>query len=594
MFTELNGVHIVNKIEYDVLIQIKECGYENQRELSLKTNYSLGAINKAVKKLVIGAYLDLDKNLTEKANELIMLNKPKNAVILAAGFGMCMVPINQETPKALLEVNGERLIERIIKQLHAVGIEDINVVVGYKKECFEYLIDDYGVNLVLNSDYAIKNNLHSLALVKDKLNNSYIIPSDVYAKENPFNNYELYSWYLLSDRLSKHSDVEINRKEELVKTNGHGLKMIGISYLCADTLKIVKKRLEAYKDNYRYDNCFWEETLYDKDKMIVYANLKSANDVYEIDTYEQLREIDEDSKHLKSNIIEIIVNALNVDNHQITNIKTLKKGMTNRSFLFECNKHKYIMRIPGEGTDQLVNRREEYEVYQLIKDRHISDDIIYINPNNGYKISRFINNARACNPHNKEDLVLCMKYLREFHNLKLKTNHVFNLFDKLEFYEGLWNGQTSIYRDYKVTKANVYKLKEYIDQHEKSYYLTHIDAVPDNFLITRNNNQAEVRLIDWEYAANQDQDVDIAMFCIYALYERVEVEQLIDIYYENNCSKETRIKIYCYIAVCGLVWSNWCEYKLKHGIEFGDYSIKQYRFAKDYYRLAKKEIEALI
>ena len=46
----------------------------------------------------------------------------KNAIILAAGFGMRMVPINTETPKGLLEIKGERLIERTIRQLHEVGI----------------------------------------------------------------------------------------------------------------------------------------------------------------------------------------------------------------------------------------------------------------------------------------------------------------------------------------------------------------------------------------------------------------------------------------------------------------------------------------
>ena len=71
------------------------------------------------------------------------------------------------------------------------------------------------------------------------------------------------------------------------------------------------------------------------------------------------------------------------------------------------------------------------------------------------------------------------------------------------------------------------------------------------------------------------------------------MDELIDIYYENNCLPEIRIKIYCYIAVCGLLWSNWCEYKRNQGVDFGDYSIRQYRYAKEYYRIAKEEMEKL-
>ena len=85
--------------------------------------------------------------------------------------------------------------------------------------------------------------------------------------------------------------------------------------------------------------------------------------------------------------------------------------------------------------------------------------------------------------------------------------------------------------------------------------------------------------------------MDIAMFCIYSLYSKRQCDQLIDIYFENSCSKATRAKIYCYIAICGLLWSNWCEYKRKLGVEFGEYSLRQYRFAKDYYKYAKELME---
>ena len=68
----------------------------------------------------------------------------------------------------------------------------------------------------------------------------------------------------------------------------------------------------------------------------------------------------------------------------------------------------------------------------------------------------------------------------------------------------------------------------------------------------------------------QDPHVDIAMFCIYALYDRKQVDKVIDMYFRDDCPIEIRIKIYCYIAACGLLWSNWCEYKRKLGVEFGE------------------------
>lgn len=265
--------------------------------------------------------------------------------------------------------------------------------------------------------------------------------------------------------------------------------------------------------------------------------------------------------------------------------------MTNRSFLFETGDKKYIMRVPGEGTDLLINRKEEALVYEEIKDKKICEDIIYIDSVHGYKITRFIENARVCDPDNEDDIRKCMKKLKEFHQLRLTVPHEFSLVKQIDFYEQLWNGVPSIFRDYENTKKNVLSLQSFINLHNAERCLTHIDAVPDNFLFSINSGGTEeICLIDWEYAAMQDPHVDIAMFCIYSLYDKREIDTLIDIYFEGNCEETVRTKIYCYIATCGLLWSNWCEYKRSLGVEFGEYSLRQYRYAKDYYRIAKERM----
>lgn len=88
--------------------------------------------------------------------------------------------------------------------------------------------------------------------------------------------------------------------------------------------------------------------------------------------------------------------------------------------------------------------------------------------------------------------------------MKLKVNRRFDIFGQMEFYESLWDGMPSVYKDYAKTKANVLSLKEYIDSRVSEKVLTHIDAVPDNFLFVEKDGQEEIRLIDWEYAGMQD------------------------------------------------------------------------------------------
>ena len=136
-----------------------------QRELAQILDVSLGTVNNLMKECIQKGYISPSANdsgqyvLLPAGKELLESYKVDGAVILAAGFGSRFVPLTFETPKGLLKVFGERMIERQIRQLREAGIEDITVVVGYLKEKFEYLIDKYQVKLLYNPEYSCKNTL---------------------------------------------------------------------------------------------------------------------------------------------------------------------------------------------------------------------------------------------------------------------------------------------------------------------------------------------------------------------------------------------------------------------------------------------------
>lgn len=577
----------MNIQQYDIMNILAVERYENQRILAEKTGYSLGKVNSSVKSLKENGYLDEDMQLTEKAEKEFDRRRPQNAVILAAGFGMRMIPINMEVPKGIIEVRGETLIERLIRQLHEVGVRQIDIVVGFMKEQYEYLIDKYQVNLVYNGEYATKNNLFSLKKVIHKIGNTYILPCDVWCRENPFSKNELYSWYMVAEDETKESMLRVNRKRELsaVEEGGMGNRIIGISYILKEDAQYLKERALCLCEKEHAKELFWDDALMKGNKMYVMPKIVPSGSACEINTLEELRELDSGSGQLKADAIKVIEEQLQCENNEITDIKAIKKGMTNRSFEFTCRGKRYIARIPGEGTESMIDRRQEYEVYESLRGKDITDPICYISRETGYKITEFVEGSRVCDPDSPEDVKRAMRYLRGFHGQSLSVGHTFDLFGQIEYYESLREGEKSIYRDYDRTKEKVYELKRYVDAQPKTIALAHIDAVPDNFLFT----EERTYLIDWEYAGMQDIHVDIAMFAIYAMYDRPKVEELIDAYFEDQCPAPVRIKIYCYIAICGFLWSNWCEYKRICGVEFGEYSLSQYRYAKDYYRIVQEE-----
>jgi CTP:phosphocholine cytidylyltransferase-like protein/thiamine kinase-like enzyme len=584
----------MNIQECDILSTLLEAPCENQRQVSERCGHSLGIVNRCVRSLTQAGYLDGQMQPTEKAVQLSQALSPRRAVILAAGFGLRMIPVNREIPKGLLIVQGTPLVERLIGQLQAVGIYEIYLVVGFMKEQYEYLIDKYGVKLLVNAHYATKNNLHSLQCAAAHLENAYILPCDLWFARNPFRRHELYAWYMVSDQTSEDSTVHLTRKRDLTVLPSHtqGDAMVGVTYLCGTAPAALAQRLNQLCQDPRQDNAFWEEALYTSGKtLLLPGRVFPAAEVTEINTYEQLRSLDRDSNHLKSDAMVLLTQILNVPAQDIQDITVLKKGMTNRSFLFTCHGKKYIMRIPGEGTNHLVNRQQEAAVYQAIAQKGICDHVLYINPENGYKIVEFLENARACDASCPADVQRCMAFLRSFHEKGLTVEHTFDIFQQIDYYESL-RGGASVYRDYGETKALVWSLKPFLEQQAAPYTLTHIDAIADNFLFVPTPDGTEaLYLIDWEYAGMQDAHVDIAMFAIYGLYDREQLDKLIAWYFPEGCSPETVWKIYGYVACCGLLWSNWCEYKRSLGTDFGAYSLAQYRYAKDYGRLVKAWLE---
>ena len=575
-----------------LLREIKTDPELTQRELALRLNISLGSTNKYIHELAEQGLLKVLENgysLTPEGRAFLEKYRVDNAVIIAAGFGSRFVPLTYETPKGLLEVFGERMIERQIRQLHDAGIYDITIVVGYLKEKFDYLIDKYDVKLLYNPEYSCKNTLATLWHARHLLKNTYILSSDNWIRENIFHAYEPCAWYsgvfmkgetsewcLTADKKNRITDVVVGGKDSYV--------MYGPVYFDRDFSERFIPLLEKYYQTPGTENYYWENVYTENlKKLPLYLFRQPDSIVYEFENLEELRLFDTRYQNHSDNIaLEKIAEIFSVPESEIVDIKCLKAGMTNKSFLFSVNGESYIFRIPGPGTDLLINRRQEKAVYDTIKSLGISDDIIYFDGENGYKISRYYHGSRNCCDTDLKDLKACMDLLRSFHEKKLTVGHEFSLHERIDFYEKLCRKPYCIrFEDYEEVRAKMDELLELTEHMNIPKYLTHIDSIYANFLMLPDGG---VRLIDWEYSGMADQLTDIAMFAIYSYYDEAQTSRLIELYFGRAAKKDELLRIYSYIALSGFLWALWAEYKSSIGEEFGDYTLRMYRYAKDYYK----------
>ena len=207
----------------------------SQREIAKLSGLSLGTVNKVITELLDEGMITNDNLITDKGLETLEPYRVKRAIFLAAGFGSRMVPITLNTPKPLVLVNGKRIIETLLEAVAEAGIEEIIIVVGYLGEQFEVLKKKYpNIKFIENKLYNEANNISSAYLIKERLENSYVLESDlVLYNKNLIRKYEYQSNFLgmYTDRTD---DWCFETKSGIItKQKVGGLdcyQMIGISY----------------------------------------------------------------------------------------------------------------------------------------------------------------------------------------------------------------------------------------------------------------------------------------------------------------------------------------------------------------------------
>ncbi|MDO5417780.1 MAG: choline kinase family protein, partial [Lachnospiraceae bacterium] len=321
----------------------------------------------------------------------------------------------------------------------------------------------------------------------------------------------------------------------------------------------------------------------------MYINRQPDNQVYEFENLEELRLFDTRYQNRSNNLaMELISQVFQVPESEIVHIRCLKSGMTNKSFLFEIRGRHYICRIPGPGTELLINRKQEKAVYDAVAPLGITERVLYFNGETGYKISEYYEDVRTADSENPEDMRTCMDLIRRFHQAGLSVDHSFDLRERIQFYEGLCIRQGGIpFEDYKEVRQRMNQLLDGIERLRRPKILCHIDPVVDNFLILKDGS---AKLIDWEYSGMADPILDIAMCSIYSYYDFEQAIGLLEVYLERKASEEEIRLLTAFMALSGFLWSLWAVYKSDLGEEFGEYTIIMYRYAKNgFRRLAQKE-----
>ena len=529
-----------------------------------------------------------NSRLTEEGMHALEPYRVNNAVILAAGASTRFIPLSLEQPKGLFEVKGEKLIERQIQQLQEAGIKNIIVVIGYKKEMFYYLEDKYGVKFIINDTFNIKNNIESLYLAREELKNTYVCVSDSYFVENPFHQFE-YQTFNAGISVKKemneiYADTDSDgRIIAMEKGRSQGQILLGHAFWRKDFSDAFVALAEADREVGKYNNEFWERLVKDylNELPPMYFKEYTASSIFEFDYFEELREFDvQYLGYTHSEIIRNIKLIFRCDEEDIVDFRNVSEGMTNTSFIFKINGVDYIYRHPGDGTESIINRKNEKTSLIKAKEIGIDPTYIYADVNEGWKISVFVPQFREPDYTSFEDSKKVLEVLRKLHRSDVKVDYGMEPWKDAGDMEALLlSKDPECFRRYENLKKKIGTVYEKTlgDGIQKCF--CHGDTYKPNWMF---KPDGEVILIDWEYSGYSDPGIDVGYYIVDAMYEFDEAERFIKEYLQENYNETTKFHFMAYTAIIAYYWFVWAMYRESCGAVMGE-ALENWRIMAEKY-----------
>lgn len=259
-------------------------------------------------------------------------------------------------------------------------------------------------------------------------------------------------------------------------------------------------------------------------------------------------------------------------------------GNTNHTYHVKLqDESEYTVRIPGEGTEELIVRRDERVSTELANQLNIDARLIYFG-RDGSKITEYIPGAitMSAKELQKEARIIQMtEIFRKLHTCGVDTGVLFEVFDMAAEYEKIIMGnKVPMYNDYMTVKTTVMKIKKEIDDICGIQKVPcHNDALCENWVT---DGDGRMYLIDWEYAGMNDAMWDLADVSIEAGYNRGQDEQLLVNYFKGEIVDSVRWHFLASKIYVDYLWTLWAKTRVPYdGQSMEDWAAERYERLKD-------------
>ena len=273
--------------------------------------------------------------------------------------------------------------------------------------------------------------------------------------------------------------------------------------------------------------------------------------------------------------------------------KTIERlgGMTNHSYKVTLETgEELLVRIPGEGTEEMINRSDERKSTQLACDLHIDSDLLYFG-DDGTKVMKFIHDPQEMTEDvmkKPENLKQAAEIFHRLHCSGVDTGVRFEVFEMADLYEKIIrDGGVAFYDDYQEVKQTVMDIKAEVDRDgEAPRVPCHNDSLVGNWVLDSNE---KLYLIDWEYSGMNEAMWDLSCLSIECNYGQTEDNELLKEYYAHEGKEagiEEKKRFIAAKMYVDYLWTLWGLTRVPFDGEF------MQEYADDRYARLKKNIDA--
>ncbi|MBR2842487.1 MAG: phosphotransferase [Lachnospiraceae bacterium] len=263
-------------------------------------------------------------------------------------------------------------------------------------------------------------------------------------------------------------------------------------------------------------------------------------------------------------------------------------GMTNRSYKIVRNDgQEYLVRIPGEGTEEMINRIDERKSTELACKLGIDSPLLFF-ADDGRKVMRFISDPQPMNEEvmrKKENLTQAANIFRRLHTCGTDTGVRFEVFEMAELYEKIIReNSVPLYDDYEDTKEKIMSIKSEVDNIGKTLKVPcHNDSLMGNWVLDKDG---KLYLIDWEYSGMNDPMWDLSCLSIEANYDNQKDSDLLSTYFGHDATLDEKKRFIAHKLYVDYLWTLWGLTRIPFDGQF------MQEYANDRYSRLKRNIDA--